>query len=511
MSGNRQLNFNDYATALRRRTRFILVLALVMSLSAYGVSFLVPPRYTSRSLLQVAAQVLPAGYVKPIVTEKLPERVAALEQRVLTRAHLLPVIETLGLASKGQSADSLVDRIRSNVGIIPAEPGTNPAASGPVKKKLLDRDDVPGFYVSFTWDSSRQAQQVCSEITSMLLDENQKAREQIGQSTTDFLTRQLEQAKDNLDTLDSQLAAFKQRHLGRLPGDVENNLKILSGLDSQLDANTELLSRAQQEKSFAESLLTQEVAAWKASQESPNLPSLREQLIALQNQLVILQSRYTEQHPDVVKVKNDIDEIKRKLNEVKQESDQSQPEVAKGKLEPADILRLRERVHQQDGLIDRATIEQTRLKEQIAAYQGRLALSPEVEEQYKKLTRDNETAHTIYDGLLANKNSAEMQTEMEREQQGEQIKMLEPASLPAAPSFPVRWMFAVGGLTAGLTLAVSVIIGLELADRSIRDESDVSDLLNLPTLAFVPWTVTPLESPDQRDRWRNWLRTAPAK
>lgn len=512
MSGNRQLNVDDYIVALRRRLRLVLTLALTTTLLAFGASFLIPPRYTSRSLVQVAAQVLPVGYVKPIVTERLPERVAAVEQRVLTRAHLLPMVERLGLATKGQNADSVIDLVRASLTITPAEPGTNPTSPSMAKKKLLDGENVPGFYVNFSWNNAREAQQACSEITSMLLDENLKARQQIGQSTTEFLSRQLEQAKHNLDALDGELATFKQLHLGRLPGDVENNLKILSGLDSQLDANTQGLSRAQQEKSFAESLLTQELAAWKASQESPNLPSLREQLISLQNQLVSLQSRYTEQHPDVLKVKNDIVEIKRKLNEVKQDSNTFEGgHEAKAKMEPPEILRLRERIHQQDSVIDRANAEQTRLKQQIEAYQGRLALSPEVEEEYKKLTRDNETAHTIYDSLLANKNSAEMQTAMEREQQGEQIKLLESANLPLAPSFPVRWMFAAGGLVAGLGLGVSLVIIRELLDRSIRHEADVAELLNLPTLAFVPWAATHAESPDLRDSWRNRLRPAPAK
>jgi capsular polysaccharide biosynthesis protein len=104
-----------------------------------------------------------------------------------------------------------------------------------------------------------------------------------------------------------------------------------------------------------------------------------------------------------------------------------------------------------------------------------------------------------------------MQSEMEREQQGEQIKLLESANLPLAPSFPVRWMFAAGGLVAGLGLGVSLVMIRELLDRSIRHEGDVAELLNLPTLAFVPWAIGPPESPDMRDSWRNRLRPAPAK
>lgn len=516
MNGNRQFDVKECIGAVRRRIYPILGLGLLVAALALAASFLLTPRYTSRSLVQVAAQTLPAGYVKPIVTEHLRDRVATLEQRVLTRARLIPLIERLSLA-RASEVERTVDQIRSNVAVTPAEPGSSPSSSASSKKKLLDRDDVPGFYIAFTWNNARQAQQVCGEITSMFLDENLKAREQVGQNTTDFLSRQLDQAKRNLDGLDSQLANFKRLHIGRLPTDVENNLKILTGLDSQLNANAQALNRAQQDKSFAESLLAQEVAAYKSTQESPNLPSLREQLITLQNQLVTLESRYTEEHPDVVKTKNDIAEIKHKLSDVKGTQDKAKVsedapiEDARIKMEPPEILRLRERVHQEDLVIERANAEQTRLKSEIDSYQSRLALSPDVEEQYKKLTRDNETAHGIYAGLLANKAAAEMQTAMEHEQQGEQIKLLEGANLPDTPTFPVRWIFMVGGLVAGLGLGIGAVVAKEVVDRSVRNENDVADLLNLPTLAFVPYATAAAAGGVGDGPWRKWIPPLPVK
>jgi protein tyrosine kinase modulator len=508
MTGKRQLDVKECIAAIRRHAVHILGLGLLLALLALASSYLLTPRYTSRSLVQVAAQVLPSGYVKPIVTEHLRDRVATLEQRVLTRARLIPLVERTGLSREG-GVERTVDQIRSNVAVTSAEPGSSPSSAS--KKKLLDRDDVPGLYIAFTWDNARQAQQVCSELTAMFLDENQKAREQVGQNTTDFLSRQLEQSKRNLDSLDSQLADFKKLHMGKLPTDVENNLKILTGLDSQLNASAQALNRAQQDKSFAESLLTQELAAYKSTQEAPNLPSLREQLITLQNQLVTLESRYTEEHPDVAKIKNDIAEIKFKLNDVRATADKgAATEDAPVKMEPPEILRLRERVHQEELAIERSEAEQTHLKSQIDSYQSRLALSPDIEEQYKKLTRDSETAHSIYAGLLANKTAAEMQTAMEHEQQGEQIKLLEGANLPDSPTFPVRWMFAVGGLVAGLALGISAVVAKEAVDRAVRNETDVADLLNLPTLAFVPYATSTAAGASGRP-FRRWLSPQPAK
>ena len=56
------------------------------------------------------------------------------------------------------------------------------------------------------------------------------------------------------------LAAFKSRYLGALPDNEQTNLNLLTGLTSQLDAATQALTRAQQDKTFAESVLAQQIS-----------------------------------------------------------------------------------------------------------------------------------------------------------------------------------------------------------------------------------------------------------
>jgi uncharacterized protein involved in exopolysaccharide biosynthesis len=419
-----------------------------------------------------------------------------LEEQVLTRNRLRPLVERLGLARRGRTVDTAIDEIRNNVVVSITDPGAPPSAGATDyltvrRKKPGPTDDVPGFSVSFTTDNARDAQQVCGEITFMLLAENRELREQIINSTTDLLSRQLDQAKHNLDEQDSRLAVFKKEHLGQLPTDVDNNLKILMGLTSELNASSQALNRAQQDKSFEEALLAQQLATWKSSQATPNVPTLEEQLIALQNQLVTLRDRYTEQHPDLVKTKKDIAGLIAKIEQMNGAADQNaDPRISGTKTEPPEIVQLRQEIHQSENLITRATLEEKRLQQQIELYQGRLAMSPNVEERYKLLTRDNDAAQKIYSDLLANRSQAEMQTEVERREEGEQMRLLNPASLPYAPSFPVRWMFAAYGLCGGLGIGGLFAFWLEFQDKSIRNEGDVHVGLELPMLAAVPWTGT---------------------
>src|SRR6185295_18875504 len=107
---------------------------------------------------------------------------------------------------------------------------------------------LPGFTIKVDFDKAAIAQQICSTVTSMFIEENLKLQQTKAEQTTDFLTAQLDEAKGKLDAQDAKLAAFQRSHLGSLPDDQSTNLNILGNLTSQLDAATQALSRAQQDK-----------------------------------------------------------------------------------------------------------------------------------------------------------------------------------------------------------------------------------------------------------------------
>ena len=264
------------------------------------------------------------------------------------------------------------------------------------------------------------------------------------------------------------------------------------GLNSQLEANTQTLNRAQQDKSYTESMLAQQLAAWKTGQNSTNPETLEKTLSDLQAQLLTLKARYTDDHPDVIKMKADIAEVKQRLAEVNKAS-ANPVEGADQKAsasEPPEIRQLRTQIHQYEDLIASGTRDQKRLQQEIGVYQGRVSLSPAIEEQYKQLTRDYDNAQKDYQDLLTKKSSANLTVKMTTQSEGERMVPLNPANLPEDPSFPNRLSFAGGGLAAGLALGLGLALLLELSDNSIRNEADVQAALELPILVTVPWVGT---------------------
>jgi polysaccharide chain length determinant protein (PEP-CTERM system associated) len=488
MITNRELTLDDYLAMLRRRGWILLIPALLAPILGWLVSFAFPAKYTSQALVLVEGQKVPTSMVEPVVTEDLTERIATLQQQVLSQSRLQPMLDRLKLSKNGRGEDDMIESIRANMTVEPVVTDLSQIGGGGVGKKK-NQSPVPGFYVQFTAPNAREAQQICNELTSLLLEENLKSRQDVARGTGDLLSRGLDDAKGTLDDLDAKLAAFKKQYVGQLPGDEENNFKILTGLNAQLDSNTQTLNRAQQDKSYTESLLAQQVAAWKSSQSASNPQTLEKQLSDLQSQLVDLQARYTNDHPDVIKVKADIAAVQKKLAEANTPgagSADATSEKASAN-EPSEIRQLRLQIHQYSDMIAGATRDQKRLQQEIGQYQGRVALSPAVEEQYKLLARNYDNAQKNYQDLLANKSKSDLTLKMEQQQQGEQMHLLNPATLPDAPSFPNRLLFAGGGFGAGLVLGLCIALWLELRDNSIRTEADAEAALDLPLLVAVPW------------------------
>ena len=493
MIENRELTMDDYLAIVRRRLKVVLIPVLIAPLAGYLVSHAFSPKYTSTAVVSVEGQKVPDNMVQSVITADFTQRIANITTRMMAANRLRPVLDRLGY--KPEEQGKLIEEIRGNMSIEPiitdlSAAGAISKTAGTAKKKPSAGAAVPGVTVNFTANNARQAQQICNELTSLLVAENLQYRIDRVKGTTDFLDRQVEDAKRALDEQDAKLAAFKKQYLGQLPSDQENNLRMLMALNTQLDANSQTLSRAQQDKTYTEGLLAQQITAWKVSQSSTNPQTLEQQLTSLQAQLLQLQARYTNDHPDVIKTKADIAGVQKKLDEVNSAAGKTSDTADKpNATEPPEIRQLRMQIHQYEQVIAQSNSDQKKLQSAIQLYQSRTAMSPGVEEEYKQLTRDYDSLQASYRDLLSKKGTSAVAESMENQQQGEQMTVVQPASTPDAPSFPNRLYFAGGGLAAGFALGISIAIWLELRDKAIRTEKDAAAAMDLPLLVSVPWVV----------------------
>ncbi len=484
----RELTPADYLAMLRRRWMLIVALAVIGPPLAYGISLVLPTEYTSQTLVLVQQPTVPSEIVKPIDTTDISQRLASMQQQILSRSRLEPIIRQFGLYPKEVnkvSIDDLVARLQKSIDVTPVQPMAETKAV-----------NLPGFFINVKLDTARNAQQVCEAITSMFIEQSLSVRQQHSEETTDFLTQQLGNAKAQLDAQDAALATFKERYGPSLPDQEPANLNLLTGLTSQLDAATQALARAQQDKGFLETQLAQQLTAWQASQGGHDPDTLEQQLSLLQTQLASLEARYTPDYPDVIKTKNDIVVLKRKIAEASAAAT-TDDKPQRALTEPPQITQLRTQIHASEVMISEKSKEQEQVKQQIKKYEDLVQSSPVVEQKYKELTRGYQQALDSYNDLQKKRDDAQRASDLERQQEGEQFRVLDPANLPDKPSFPNRPLFALGGLCGGLALGLGLAFLVEMRDTSMRTERDVEFVLRLPVLAMVP-DVAPVKATASR-------------
>ncbi|MGO9316185.1 MAG: GumC family protein [Terracidiphilus sp.] len=487
MLGHRELTLQEYAEILKRRYKLILICTVLLLAAGVVISHTLHPQYVSQTLVLIEQQKVPEDYVKPVVNEDLNARLATMREQILSRSRIQPIIERFNLyAGNNATMDDRVDMTRKAIGITPISPG-------------LSSRGMPGFYITFKAQDARTAQQVCGEITSLFISANISAREESAEGTTDFLKQQLADSKRNLDEQDARLAAFEQKNIGRLPGQTiklgdmsfamgNPNEGTLQALSSQLDAATQTVNRTQQNITFLEALIAQQTQD--ASHIDPATgtsgDTLQAQLKAALNQEKEMEALYTPDHPDIAAIKRRITNLRAEIARGSSEPVKVDTTAAK----PTDSPQLRQLKTQllaEQQSLTAAKQQQAHLEQQVRSYEARIEASPAVEEEYKQITRDHDTAVQFYNTLLTKMNQSSMATALEHRQQGEQFSVMDAANLPESPTFPNHVAFAGGGLASGLVLGLLITALLEYRDKSLRNENDVFAFTKLPTLAVVSY------------------------
>jgi succinoglycan biosynthesis transport protein ExoP len=501
-----------YLGIVRRRHMQFLVPLLLGWLVVWGVSWVLPSRYRSGTLILVEQPTMPKDYVTPNVNDDLQDRLHSITQQILSRTRLLHIIDQLNLYADSHArltADDKVERMRRDIGEI---------------ELVRDgQDRVSSFYVSYSSHDPRLAQQVTSELTNLFISENLEVRQQQSEDTTNFLETQLEAARKTLSAQEGKIREFKGEHVGQLPAQVGSNLQILAGLQSQLQAEEDALNTAKQQRVYLETLANQYrslQASPKAENGAPaGLPAIDDELSKLRAQLADLSAHYTDRHPDVRKVKEQIAKTEKMRAQMaadlkaKASAAQSDPTATANDAETRDpnspMMQLQGQL--QANRVEIANREQgiKELSAKVTDYQARLNQEPVREQQLSDLTRGYDQSKANYDELLKKKNESAMATSMELLQQGERFRIIDPPSLPLKPDFPNRLKFCVIGLGIGLALGTVVAGSFEMMDDRIYEEKQFQKLLPVAVISEIPSIASVADQQLERRRlWLGWVAAA---
>lgn len=485
-----ELSPEHYLLIILHRKWLVLGIFFFVSVGTALVSYWLPDLYTSETLILVDPQQVPDSYVRATVTGDIRNRLGALSQQILSTTRLQRIIDAFNLYPEERRKlprEDVINRMRADVAV-------------KVMSDFAGREDLQAFKITYSGKDPRIVAQVTNELASLFIEENLKVRERMATGTSEFLENQLKEARKKLEVQEAQIRDFKLKHIGEMPEQQQANLQILGQLQARLQAVTDSLNRAEQQKSYlqavggAQNSRTQEKKPEVAIRPDPAIEELR---------LAELLSRYGEKHPDVVRLKRQIQEERQAREQAERQGDEVGSAGMQTPLVPATnegTSPLEAQLVALGGEIAKHAEDQERLLKSISDYQAKIESIPVREQQIANLIRDYEISREHYQQLLAKKLSAETATQLEIRQKGEKFTILDPAQIAEKPSRPNRLLINAMGSAGGLALGLVVALVTELLGISITSPGQVTMITGLSVLAVIP-IIRTREDRVRRRRW----------
>src|SRR5262249_16800177 len=226
-----------YYQILKKRKFYGLIPFLGVLAIGSAIAMLWPPVYQSEGKILVETQQIPIDLVRPTVTATASERIATIQQRVMTRDNLLKIVDKYQMFADQRdklSRTDLLDLMRANTVVKPVELGT-------LATQQNGQNLTVAITVGFADRRPDTATKVANELITLFLAEDARNRTSRASETTKFLAQEVEKLQAELAALDQKILESRRQ----MP--LEATLPQLSSLKAELAAKSAVYSSSHPE------------------------------------------------------------------------------------------------------------------------------------------------------------------------------------------------------------------------------------------------------------------------
>jgi polysaccharide biosynthesis transport protein len=524
------LELRDYLDMIRRRRRTIWLVGAIIFVVGAAAAVFWPATYQSTATVLVQEQEIPPTLVQSTVTSYAAQRIQTIQQRVMTRANLLGIVDKYNLYSdqrKYETDDEILQDMQNDISMnmISADV-VDPQTGRPSTATIA-------FTVGFEGRNPSIVQQVANQLTTLYLNENLKSSTEKASGTYEFLTQEADHVSKKIAAIEAKMAAFKLRHVNDLPSLQQVTLQMLNQAQQNLDT-----TRNQITSNLSQiNLLKGQLAAAKPysptyTDSGQPVMDPESQLRVLRTQYLTMSAEYAPDYPDVVKLRREIKGLEKQTGDVDSTSAELQtldslraklatdrktysdtyPDVVKLKKQIAALetsirkadakpaapktvtdptnpgyINIQSQLNAAQSNVERLRDQEKDYKAQVADYQKRLDAMPQVEQELALLTREHTTAVAKYQDIKTKQMDARLGEQMEQARKGERFSLIDPPALPQTPVSPNRPAILFLSLILALGGGFGVAFAAESMDTSVRGAKGVVALLSVPPLASIPY------------------------
>lgn len=289
------------------------------------------------------------------------------------------------------------------------------------------------------------------------IEENVQSRWEMTQKTGDFLTKQIDDMRAQLERSEDLMQTYARQN-GLVFTDEKTNVTEVRLKDLQDELSKAQSDRVQKQSRWEMAL----TAAPETLPDILNDPALRvyqEKLADLKREKAALEETFTPDYPQVKRLTAQSDAVQQSMA-----------------LQQNDILK--QIKNEYDSAMRREILLETDYRTQTSIVSDQSEKSI----QYNILKREVDTNRQLYESMLQHVKEASVAGAL----RASNIRVIDPAKVPTAPYKPQLWLNSLLGLLGGAVLGIAYIATTEKADRMLQEPSDVILYMGLPELGVIP-------------------------
>lgn len=518
----RQRSAGEIIQMLKRRKWHILLPTIAVGLAVAWVVWKLPSVYESTTFLTVKPPTIPDKVIQPLSDEDLSQSLQTINQDVLSRSSLEPMIAKYKLfepeKAAGMDMALVVDKMRQNI---------------IVKPDKADNEKVVGFRITYHDRTAEAARNVTAELAAKYVNSQIAVSTQNVETTREFIDKQMGEAKTNLDGFEKQRLDIMTQNSETIPEASQGLIAQLDGLHKREetiakdkeslmsergrlnDSIRALNSQSRLIDDFGDKETQDAVSQAARVEDTPAYAQLIQQRAELTAKLGKLKEVYRDKMPEVADVKKQIAAISEELDKLTKNTEQrvksaSQASSRKADLQKQNLEIEKQKAQDQIGQIDQQLLaKDNELRQnagQISALEAKINTIPNVKVALEAINNQYQTAKSNYDELNKKRNDIQLQLERTSNAQGETIRVVDAANLPQSPANATKKpLFIALGAAIGMALGLFLAAFIEVPRLfKIQNIEDTKHYTGLPVLASVPPLLTHKEI-----SWRKrlyWLK-----
>lgn len=477
------------ASVAWQRRYLIVVPILLMPLVGTAIGIVTPRYFTAKTTLLIQEPTSHNPFLQDLaISTRLKDRMDALVEQIRIRKSLQEVLRNLGWITEDtplRQVEQMAERLNGNLMF---------RLTGGEVVEITYRSNVAEGMDKLLTEISRQ-------FVTRLLAPGQTAVD----GSEEFLRKQLQSKRLELETVERQLAGFKSEHADSLPELHTRNVDRLAEIRRLLaDKKSQL---AGDRASFASIKM-------KLVETDPVVGQLDKALVAARTELSILRSRYTDQHSMVKAVLRQLgqleserrDRIALGRNLLNNDPDRLWNMISSGVAEGQGLVVSQlERLQQGKDQIERLEKEIETLGEEEIVLRERVNTFGMVEQTLTSLQRDVTVRRKIVAQLAERFEMAQVTGSLGRFDSAETVKIVNPPLVPKARSGLPTLFYTVLGIVAGFALGIGLAVVVDISDTTIRTTDHVERISGLKVLTRLP-RVAGYAPPQSNNRGSRLMR-----